>query len=174
MFTKLVTDQYIKAVMPEHSRSTMDLYLAAAEKESEKYMIMTSKDILTVRQTAKAQIDAEYSTKETIGMKRKAMDPLDYQRKRAALGEYDFDDDTDDVEIDERVFFAVNFDKFNMLFRNNSVVDFAVERINRTAGDIVKAFLEHGKEKMYSLKEEDSRKTTPTLHKRLRKLNSSC
>ena len=45
-----------------------------------------------------------------------------------------------------------------MVFRNESIVDFATERVNRTAGEIVKAFLEYGKDKMHSLKEEDSRK----------------
>lgn len=159
VFTKLVVGRYIKGVMPEHSRSTLDLYLAATEKESEKYMIMTSKDLQSAKLAAKAQVESEYSTSETIGMKRKAVDPMDYQRKRAALDEYSLVDETEDqVEIDEKVFFAVNYDKFNMIFRNDSIVDFAVERINRTAGDIIKAFLEYGKDKMQTLKEEDSRK----------------
>ncbi|KAI7898879.1 uncharacterized protein BX663DRAFT_533103 [Cokeromyces recurvatus] len=148
----------------------MDLILAATEKESEKYTIMTSRELEHVKNTARAQIEAEYSTTETIGMKRKAADPLDFQRKRVA-----FDDDfgsmnkggeeeeegEEDVEIDESVFFAINYDKFNMIFRNESIVDFATERINRTAGEIVKAFLEHGKDKMKMLKEEDSPSATP-------------
>ncbi|KAL0140990.1 RNA polymerase III subunit RPC82-domain-containing protein [Mucor lusitanicus] len=163
-FTKLVSTHYIKAVMPEHSRSTMDRYLAAAEKETEKYTILTAKELQQVKTNAKAQIDAEYSSVETVGMKRKALDPLEYQRKRAAIDEYGGDDDLDDLnteEVDEKIFFAVNYDKFNMVFRNESIVDFATERINRTAGEIVKAFLEYGKDKMYSLKEDDSPSATP-------------
>lgn len=145
--------------MPEHSRSTVDRFLAATEKESEKYTIMTSKELQTIRNTAKAQIDAEYSSEETIGMKRKALDPLDFQRKRAAFDDFaDDDDEAEQIEVDERIFFAINYDKFNMVFRNDSIVDFATERINRTAGEIVKAFLEYGKDKMKSLKEDDSRK----------------
>lgn len=67
--------------MPEHSRSTMDRLLAATEKESEKYTIMTSKDIANAKASAQAQIEAAYGTDEIIGMKRKVIDPMDYQRK---------------------------------------------------------------------------------------------
>ncbi|KAI8645635.1 RNA polymerase III subunit RPC82-domain-containing protein [Parasitella parasitica] len=142
----------------------MDRYLAATEKETEKYTIMTAKELQHAKTTAKAQIDAEYSSIETVGMKRKALDPLEYQRKRAALDEYGGNDDLDDLndeEVDEKVFFAINYDKFNLVFRNESIVDFATERINRTAGEIVKAFLEYGKDKIHSLKEEDSPSATP-------------
>lgn len=160
-FSQLVSNKYIKAVMPEHSRSTVDRFLAATEKESEKYTIMTSKEIQTIRNTAKAQIDAEYTSSDTIGMKRKALDPLDYQRKRAAIDEFgEYEEEEEQIEIDEKIFFSVNYDKFNMVFRNDAIVDFATERVNRSAGEIVKAFLEHGKDKMKILKEDDSRKFT--------------
>ncbi|KAI8378749.1 RNA polymerase III subunit RPC82-domain-containing protein [Choanephora cucurbitarum] len=164
-FTKLVASHYIKAVMPEHSRSTMDRYLAATEKESEKYTIMTSKELASIKTAAKAQVEAEYGSVETVGMKRKVLDPLDYQRKRAAIDHFadglDQVEDEQENEVDEKVYFSVNYDKFNMIFRNDSIVDFATERINRTAGEIVKAFLEFGKDKMKSLKENDSPSATP-------------
>lgn len=80
-FTQLVVNQHIKATLPEHSRSTMDRLLAATEKENEKYTIMTSKDIANAKLSAQAQIDAEYGTDEIVGMKRKVVDPMDYQRK---------------------------------------------------------------------------------------------
>lgn len=158
-FTLLAVHKYIKAVMPEHSRSTVDRFLAATEKESEKYTIMTAKDIQTAKNTARSQIDSEYNSDVTAGMKRKVLDPLEYQRKRAAIDEYGTgeDEEEEQAEVDEKVFFAINYDKFNMVFRNDSIVDFATERINRTAGEIVKAFLEYGKDKMKMLKENDSR-----------------
>lgn len=37
-------------------------------------------------------------------------------------------------------------------------MDYATERVNHTAGQVVKAFLDHGKNKMKSLHEDDSRK----------------
>ncbi|KAG1449141.1 hypothetical protein G6F46_008167 [Rhizopus delemar] len=160
-FTQLVVNQHIKATLPEHSRSTMDRLLAATEKENEKYTIMTSKDIANAKLSAQAQIDAEYGTDEIIGMKRKVVDPMDYQRKRAALSEVGQEMEEEEAEIDEKIFFSVNYDKFNMLFRNDAIIDFATERINRSAGQIVKAFFEYGKDKMKTLKEQDSPSATP-------------
>ncbi|KAI8367764.1 RNA polymerase III subunit RPC82-domain-containing protein [Blakeslea trispora] len=144
----------------------MDRYLAATEKESEKYTIMTSKELASIKSAAKAQVEAEYGSVETVGMKRKVIDPLDYQRKRAAIDHFadgldgEGEEDQED-EVDEKVYFSVNYDKFNMIFRNDSIVDYATERINRTAGEIVKAFLEFGKDKMKTLKENDSPSATP-------------
>ncbi|RCH91642.1 RNA polymerase III subunit C82, partial [Rhizopus azygosporus] len=161
-FSQLVIDQYIAGVLPEHSRSTMDRLLAATEKESEKYTIMTSKDIANAKASAQAQIEAAYGTDEIIGMKRKVIDPMDYQRKRAAISHYgDGLTEEDQPEIDEKVFFSINYDRFNMLFRNDAIIDFATERINRTAGQIVKAFFDYGKDRMKSLKEQDSPSATP-------------
>ncbi|KAI8989255.1 RNA polymerase III subunit RPC82-domain-containing protein [Pilobolus umbonatus] len=140
----------------------MDRYLAATEKESEKYTIMTSKELASVKIAAQAQINAEYDNIETIGIKRKAIDPLEYQRKRSA---YDYNGDSnienDEIEVDEKVFFTINYDQFNILFRNESVVDYATERINRTAGQVIKAFFEYGKDKMKTVKEIDSPSATP-------------
>ena len=68
MFTKLAVAGFITAVLPEHSRSTTDRYLAAEEKEAEKYMIATAKDRQTIKAAALAQIEAETSLQEGIGM----------------------------------------------------------------------------------------------------------
>jgi hypothetical protein len=38
------------------------------------------------------------------------------------------------------------------------VTDFATSRINRTAGIVMKTFFRNGKKKMYSIKEDFSRK----------------
>jgi DNA-directed RNA polymerase III subunit RPC3 len=45
--------------------------------------------------------------------------------------------DDEEIEIDEKIFFNLNYDRFNVVFRNDVIVDFATERINRTAGEIV-------------------------------------
>lgn len=67
-FTELASAGFIKAVLPEHSRSTTDRYLDAREKESQKYTIMTAKDMAAVKAAAQAQVDAEYTLSETLGM----------------------------------------------------------------------------------------------------------
>lgn len=83
---------------------------------------------------------------------------INVKKKRAALSEVGQEMEEEEAEIDEKIFFSVNYDKFNMLFRNDAIIDFATERINRSAGQIVKAFFEYGKDKMKTLKEQDSRK----------------
>ncbi|KAI8148741.1 RNA polymerase III subunit RPC82-domain-containing protein [Fennellomyces sp. T-0311] len=156
-FTKMAASGCITAVLPEHTRSSTDRYLAAEEKEAEKYMIATSKDLQAIKKAAQAQIDAETMMAEGIGMKRKAEDSLGPASKRTARKT----DDDLDIEVDDAVFFAINYEKFTMIFRNNAIVDYATERINYTAGQVVKAFLEYGKGKMKSLSEDDSPSASP-------------
>lgn len=69
--------------------------------------------------------------------------------------------DDEEIEIDEKIFFNLNYDRFNVVFRNDVIVDFATERINRTAGEIVKGFFEHGKHKIKDTKEDESPSATP-------------
>lgn len=157
-FKRLAMAGLITALLPEHSRSSTDRLLIAQEKEAQKYTITTAKDMKAIKLAAQAQIDAEFSMTEGIGMKRKAVDALAGEEKRMAVGK---EDDVDHFDIDNTVYFAINYEKYNMIFRNNTIVDFATERINRTAGQIVKAFLEHGKNKMKMIKEDDSPSASP-------------
>ncbi|KAI9248910.1 hypothetical protein BY458DRAFT_445574 [Sporodiniella umbellata] len=141
----------------------MDRLLDQTEKEKEKYTIMTAKDIASAKLSAEAHLDSLYGTNEIVGMKRKAIDPLEEQRKRAALMELGHDEKIEEelAEIDTNIYFSINYDQFNMMFRNNSVIDFATERINRSAGQVVKAFFDYGKDKIKSIKELDSPSATP-------------
>lgn len=67
-FTKLAVAELITAVLPEHSRSNVDRLLYAQEKEAEKYMITTAKDMMAIKKAAQAQVDAEFAVVEGIGM----------------------------------------------------------------------------------------------------------
>ncbi|KAI7855028.1 RNA polymerase III subunit RPC82-domain-containing protein [Circinella umbellata] len=120
-------------------------------------MIATAKDRQTIKAAALAQIEAETSLQEGIGMKRKAEDLLGPSTKKHARKE----DDDSEMEVDPSVFFTINFEKYTMMFRNNAIVDYATERVNHTAGQVVKAFLDHGKNKMKSLHEDDSPSASP-------------
>lgn len=60
----------ITAVLPEHSRSSADRFLAVQEKEAEKYMITTARDREAIKKAAQAQVDAEFSFNELVGMVR--------------------------------------------------------------------------------------------------------
>ena len=67
-FTKMAVAGCITAVLPEHTRSSTDRYFAAEEKEAEKYMIATSKDLQAIKKAAQAQIEAEAMMTEGIGL----------------------------------------------------------------------------------------------------------
>ncbi|KAI8373043.1 uncharacterized protein BYT42DRAFT_594851 [Radiomyces spectabilis] len=141
----------------------MDRFLSAEEKEAEKYTIATAKDLQAIKRAAQAQVDAEYGSNENIGMKRKAHDPMASANKRSMLDgpELGTKDVDEDVEVNENVYFSINYDKYTMIFRNDSIVNFATERINRTAGQVVQAFLDYGQDKMKIVQEEDSPSATP-------------
>ncbi|KAI8074564.1 hypothetical protein BC940DRAFT_230913 [Gongronella butleri] len=134
--------RYLMPVLPEHSRSAVDRLLEAEERETEKYTITTAKDLLAIKLAAVASVESELHVDETVGMAKE-------------------EDDLN--EVDESVFFTVNYDKYNMLLRNEMIVDFATEKHNRTAGQIIQAFFDHGKKQMKLISEDDTPPATP-LH----------
>lgn len=73
-FTKMAIDQFITAVLPQHSRSMLDRYLEAEEEELAKYTITTSKDLQIIKETAKSNVEAIFQKPEHIGLVR-----LEYQ-----------------------------------------------------------------------------------------------
>ncbi|CAO0791294.1 unnamed protein product [Mucor circinelloides] len=173
----MAQEQFIAAVLPQHSRSVTDRYLEAEEKELEKYTIITTGEARQIKEIAKANADAIYHQEEYIGMKRRASDVLQSEAKRRAqeAGDYTFETEEQNSEpqgrkkskpllfdIDPNVFFALNYDRYNIYFRNHMVVEFAADRINRTAGIVIKTFFRHGKEKLKDIKEEYSPATTPS------------
>lgn len=64
----MAQEQFITAVLPEHSRSMTDRYLEAEEKELEKYTIITTGEAKYIKSTAKANTDAVLSQQEYAGM----------------------------------------------------------------------------------------------------------
>ena len=67
-FKRLAMAGLITALLPEHSRSSTDRLLIAQEKEAQKYTITSAKDMKAIKIAAQAQIDAEFSMAEGIGM----------------------------------------------------------------------------------------------------------
>lgn len=75
-FKRLAMAGLITALLPEHSRSSTDRLLIAQEKEAQKYTITTAKDMKAIKLAAQAQIDAEFSMTEGIGMVSVRMDHM--------------------------------------------------------------------------------------------------
>ncbi|GAN01008.1 RNA polymerase iii subunit rpc82 [Mucor ambiguus] len=176
-FTLMAQEQFIAAVLPQHSRSVTDRYMEAEAKELEKYTIITSGEAKQIKETAKANTDAIYHQEEFVGMKRRASDILQSEAKRRAqeTGDYTFETEGEKLEsqgrkkskpllfdVDPNVFFALNYDRYNIYFRNHMVVEFATDKINRTAGIVIKTFFRHGKEKLKNIKDDYSPAATPS------------
>lgn len=164
-FTKMAIEQFITAVLPEHSRSIFDKILDAEEKEVDKYTIVSNADKIAIKTAAQAKVDEGRTNTENIGMKRRASTEIENSSKRAAI-EIDIYDEEDSAkqkkndklafEVDSDVFFVLNYEKFNLYFRNQLVSEFAASRINRTAGIVMKTFFRSGKSKMKIVKEQYS------------------
>ncbi|KAI8051045.1 uncharacterized protein B0P05DRAFT_562718 [Gilbertella persicaria] len=162
-FTKMAMDQFITAVLPQHSRSVMDQFLDAEQKELAKYTITTANDLVTIKLTAKNNVQAVFEQNEYIGIKRKAVDTLASEAKRfsqdTSLNQEDKKKELI-YEIDPTMFFAFNYHKYNLYFRNLMMADFATTKINKTAGIVIKTFFRHGRDKMKDIKEDYSPSTT--------------
>ncbi|KAG1179605.1 hypothetical protein G6F70_001823 [Rhizopus microsporus] len=103
------------------------------EDEPERCTIMTPRDKRALRLTSQVQSDAVFEP-ERIGMKRK-MNGHTLESKRMTV--------EDDLPYE-------------------MISDYAIDRINRTAGVVIKAFLRNGKDKMKRVKEDMSPPSTPT------------
>ena len=64
----MAQEQFIAAVLPQHSRSVTDRYMEAEAKELEKYTIITSGEAKHIKKTAKANADAIYHQEDFVGM----------------------------------------------------------------------------------------------------------
>lgn len=64
----MAQEQFIAAVLPQHSRSVTDRYMEAEAKELEKYTIITSGEAKHIKETAKANADAIYHQEDFVGM----------------------------------------------------------------------------------------------------------
>ncbi|CAO3639249.1 unnamed protein product [Mucor hiemalis] len=170
-FTKMAIEQFITAVLPQHSRSVFDKFLDAEEKELDKYTIVSTADKRAIKNAAQANVDAIFKDTEHIGMKRRASTEFEGDSKRAAIDVNIYDDEDSEkqkksdklaFEVDSDVFFVLNYEKFNLYFRNQLVAEFAASRINRTAGIVMKTFFRSGKSKMRLVKEDYSPAATVT------------
>jgi DNA-directed RNA polymerase III subunit RPC3 len=66
----MAIEQFIIAVLPQHSRSMQDKYFEAEERELEKYTITTAKELQSIKSAAKASVEAVFKQTEFIGMVR--------------------------------------------------------------------------------------------------------
>ncbi|KAI7908135.1 uncharacterized protein BX663DRAFT_493093 [Cokeromyces recurvatus] len=176
VFTKMAVDQFIIPSLPQHSRSIKDQYLEAEKEELSKlkFTFKSPKKIMLIKDIAKANMDALFQHEreqiEQIGMKRTAKYPLEPEtRKRFEQEQGTFHSGQENIpkeellyDVEPHVFFVLNYNKYNVIFRNYLVSKFAIKRINRTAGMILKAFFRYCEDKSYQVGEDFSSAATPS------------
>ncbi|CEP18481.1 hypothetical protein [Parasitella parasitica] len=151
----MAQEQFISAVLPQHSRSVADRYLEAEEKELEKYTIITTGEAKNIKSVAKANTDADLLQLEYIGMKRKSSEIMETEAKRRAYesGDYTLESEQNKPEAQGRkkskpLLFDID---------PKMIVEYVTDKINRTAGIVMKTLFRNGKEKMKDIKEDYSR-----------------
>ncbi|KAH7107752.1 RNA polymerase III subunit RPC82-domain-containing protein [Auriculariales sp. MPI-PUGE-AT-0066] len=103
------------------------------EKKKKNNAIASAKDIKEAKELAIQRLKQEELDAEKIGMKRKATDALNGRpTKKQAV---------EDSDIDDEVYWRVNYAKFHVHLRNNLLVAAAADRFNNAAGEVLKATL---------------------------------
>ncbi|KAI8380754.1 hypothetical protein BD560DRAFT_387024 [Blakeslea trispora] len=150
-WTRMIMDQFVMAALPQHSRSMVDQWLEAEAQETAKYTLVTTKEQRQIKQQVQSQMEAILKPMEMIGMKRKAS-PFASDRDNKRLKHKE----EEEFVVDPNMYFMLNYDKYNMYFRNLMMADLVTSRINKTAGIILKTFFRHGRDKMKEIKEDYS------------------
>ncbi|KAL9714963.1 RNA polymerase III subunit C82 [Leucoagaricus gongylophorus] len=133
---KLVTGAYLKPSTALSHVSPKDKQIKYGGEEKAKISgFPTARELREAKLAAEARLKQEEDEAEKIGLKRKAINqPVHRGRKRKL-------EETDDVAIDETVYFRVNFDKFNVHIRNNLIVDAVRKRYNEGAAVVLRGLL---------------------------------
>ena len=64
----MALDQFVIAVLPQHSRSVVDQRLEAEEQETAKYTLITAKDQKKIKQQIQSRMEAITKPVEMIGI----------------------------------------------------------------------------------------------------------
>ncbi|KAF9036938.1 hypothetical protein BDZ89DRAFT_1061628 [Hymenopellis radicata] len=132
---KLVEASYLKpSTILSHESPRDKIIKYEAEEKAKIAGFPTSKQLREAKETAEAKLKREEEAAESVGLKRKAKDqPSHRPSKRKNVDE--------DGDVDETVYFRVNFDKFNIHLRNSLIERAVRERYNEGAALVVKAAL---------------------------------
>ncbi|KAL1923241.1 uncharacterized protein VTP21DRAFT_9617 [Calcarisporiella thermophila] len=156
VFTTMVLERYLIAVQHEDMVAKKDREMEQERKDLEKVSAMpTAAELKSLKQMRDARAEAEYNNNAIVGMKRK-LDGVNggpnKKRNQTATEE----------EVEENIYFRINYEKFNARFRSQEVIGYAEERINRSAAAILSSILKQDEAKLKSIREERSSSVTPS------------
>ncbi|KAF8721906.1 hypothetical protein AX14_010116 [Amanita brunnescens Koide BX004] len=130
---KLVAGAYLKPSTVLSHISPRDKQIKyEAEERSKISGIPTAKELREAKELAGARLKREEEA-ETVGMKRKAQDQPGHRPSKKKSQE--------EEQVDENVYFCLNYEKYNVHIRNGLIVQAARERYNGGAARVMEALL---------------------------------
>ncbi|KAI8577106.1 hypothetical protein K450DRAFT_253690 [Umbelopsis ramanniana AG] len=158
-FSQLASKRFITAVMPEDSKARIDRQLEAEARAVNEILLGPStREKAEIEVKVQQQLEDEDQSRQMIGMKRKVTENMDDDvsaSKRFAF--------TVEMDVEDDVFFRINYKQFTKYFRNEAVIDQATDVINRGAGQVLRLFLEQSDSFTGGIGKEESQPTS-ALH----------
>ncbi|KAI5835641.1 hypothetical protein K523DRAFT_368174 [Schizophyllum commune Tattone D] len=149
---KLVTLAYLKPSTPKRHLSPRDKAIKYELEEKAKIAgFPTAKELREAKEAAVARLRREEEEDAACGLKRKARDQPGYRPAKIRKRE-----DEEEMEVNDEVYFRVNFDKFNTHIRNQLIEKAARERFNEGAAAVMRAVLKATESTQSGLTEERS------------------
>ncbi|CAO3661965.1 unnamed protein product [Umbelopsis ramanniana] len=159
-FSQLASKRFITAVMPEDSKARIDRRLEAeARAVNELLLGPSTREKAEIEFKVQQQLEDEDQSRQMIGMKRKVTDSMEDDDVSASK-RFAF---TVEMEVEDDVFFRINYQQFTKYFRNEAVIDQATDIINRGAGQVLRLFLEQSDSFSGGIGKEESQPTS-ALH----------
>ncbi|KAI9285252.1 RNA polymerase III subunit RPC82 helix-turn-helix domain-containing protein [Umbelopsis sp. AD052] len=160
-FSQLASKRFITAVMPEDSKARIDRKLEAeAIAVNELLLGPSTREKAEIEFKVQQQLDDEDQSRQMIGMKRKVTETMDDDDEVSASKRFAL---TVEMEVEDDVFFRINYKQFTKYFRNEAVIDQATDIINRGAGQVLRLFLEQSDSFTGGIGKEESQPTS-ALH----------
>ncbi|KZT26340.1 hypothetical protein NEOLEDRAFT_1155836 [Neolentinus lepideus HHB14362 ss-1] len=149
---KLVSGSYIKPSTLLSHQSPRDKRINyEAEERAKLAGLPTARQLREAKEAAGARLKREEEEAEKVGLKRKAAEQLTARNstKRKVV-------DDEEVDIQDDIYFRVNYDRYNVHIRNKLIESAARERYNDAAATVVRATLKATEGKQISVAEPRS------------------
>ncbi|KAF8636536.1 hypothetical protein AX17_003348 [Amanita inopinata Kibby_2008] len=132
---RLVSASYLKPSTILSHISPRDKQIKyEAEEKAKLTGIPTAKQLRQAREIAEARLRREEEEAEKVGLRRKIREHSIHRSSKKKTQE-------EDEEVDEDVYFRLNYEKFNVHVRNALIVTAAKERFNAGAARVIEALL---------------------------------
>ncbi|KAJ1651950.1 RNA polymerase III subunit C82 [Dispira simplex] len=135
----LIRHRYLEGVQYTDSITVDDKNIALDAKAKENLAVIpNAKEIARIRQMRMERNEAEFQENRLVGMKRKIAEDNDNDKDamKIRIGGFEMVE-----ELDQDVYFRVNFERYNVQLRTRRLVDFAHERVNKSGAVVLRSMM---------------------------------